>query len=123
MAGIEFAGHAFDLSSLEDTYRPLLDVRGKGADIARAALDAIDRFRASERGMADLSELMLACQVPRKSKAFDQGMVDLLKAEIADAFANGVIAYGGAARENLVARAGMCQSPPRDDTLRLQHIN
>lgn len=103
MAGIEFAGHAFDLSSLEDVYRPLLDVRGKGADIARAALDAIDRFRASERGMADLSELMLACQVPRKSKAFDQGMVDLLKAEIADAFANGVIAYGGAAVDELRA--------------------
>ena len=96
-----------DLASLADAYRPCLGASRAAAEKAQAALDAIDTFEQSDRTMADACRLMMACGMPRASKAFPKEQVALLKAEAGEAFVNLVLACGGPALDELetLARA------------------
>ena len=91
-----------DLSSLADAYRPCLEASKKAADVARTALEAIERFEESDRTRDDLAACMLACEMPRASKAFPTEQVALLKAEAGDAFVNAYVACGSDALDELM---------------------
>ena len=102
---VHFAAGSLDMSSLADAYRPCLEASAGAAETARVALDAIDTFEASEKTYLDLCACMLACGMPRPSKAFSKEQVALLKAEAADTFINAMVACGRPATEQLMALA------------------
>ena len=107
MDDVRLARGHLDLSSLADAYRPCLETSRSAAEKAQIALDAIDAFEQSDRTMADACRLMMACGMPRASKAFPKEQVALLKAEAGEAFINVVLACGGPALDELegLARA------------------
>ena len=96
---------AVDFSGLMDAYRPCLGASPKAAEIARTALDALEAFLEGPQTRGDLAACMLACGVPRASKAFPKEQVAWLKAEAADAFVNAYLALGGPALDELLALA------------------
>ena len=102
---IRLARGAIDFSGLMDAYRLCLGASPKAGEIARIALDALEAFLEGPQTRGDLAACMLACGMPRASKAFPKEQVDLLKAEAADAFINAYLAVGGAALDELLALA------------------
>lgn len=94
-----------DTSALADAYRAALGASKATTEKAQVALDAIDAFEASGKTMEDAARLMMSCGMPRASKAFPKEQVELLKAEVADAFINIVLACGGPALDALVGLA------------------
>ncbi len=102
---IDLIRGSVDFSGLMDAYRQCLGASAKAAETARTALDAIESYLAGPRTRGDLAACMLACGMPRASKAFPKEQVALLKAEAADAFVNAYIATGGAALDELLGLA------------------
>lgn len=96
---------AVDFSGLMDAYRQCLGASAKAAETARTALDALEAYLDGPRTRGDLAACMLACDMPRPSKAFPKEQVALLKAEAADAFINAYLALGGPALDELLALA------------------
>ncbi len=96
---------AVDFSGLMDAYRQCLDASPKAAETARLALDALEAYEDGPQTRGDLAACMLACGMPRPSKAFPKEQVALLKAEAADAFINAYLALGGPALDELLALA------------------
>lgn len=105
MDDVRVARGSADTSALADAYRAALGTSPKASEIAQTALEAIDAFDASDGTMADAARLMMACAMPRASKAFPKEQVALLKAEAADTFINVSLACGGAALDGLMALA------------------
>ncbi len=102
---IRLARGSVDFSGLMDAYRQCLGASAKAAETARAAIDALEAYLEGPQTRGDLAACMLACGMPRPSKAFPKEQVALLKAEAADAFVNAYLAVGGAALDELVALA------------------
>ncbi len=102
---IKFARGSVDFSGLLDAYRPCLEASAKAAETAQAAIAAIEAYLAGPRTRDDLAACMLACGMPRASKAFPKEQVALLKAEAADAFINAYIATGADALDELMGLA------------------
>ena len=102
---IKFARGSVDFSGLLDAYRPCLEASAKAAETAQAAIAAIEAYLAGPRTRDDLAACMLACGMPRASKAFPKEQVALLKAEAADAFVNAYIATGADALDELMGLA------------------
>ena len=103
---IEMVEGAVDFSALMDAYQALAEVgSAKGAELARAAIDALTAFEGGKRTVADLTACMMACGIPRATKAFPKEQVAWLKAEAADAFVNAYIATGKQAMAQLLALA------------------
>lgn len=94
-----------DFSGLMDAYRQCLGASAKAAETARIALDALEAYGCGPQTRGDLAACMLACGMPRPSKAFPKEQVALLKAEAADAFINAYLALGGPALDELLALA------------------
>lgn len=94
-----------DFSGLMDAYRQCLGASAKAAETARIALDALEAYGCGPQTRGDLAACMLACGMPRPSKAFPKEQVALLKAEAADAFINAYLALGGSALDELLALA------------------
>lgn len=94
-----------DFSGLMDAYRQCLGASAKAAETARIALDALEAYGCGPQTRGDLAACMLACGMPRPSKAFPKEQVALLKAEAADAFSNAYLALGGPALDELLALA------------------
>lgn len=94
-----------DFSGLMDAYRQCLGASAKAAETARIALDALEAYGCGPQTRGDLAACMLACDMPRPSKAFPKEQVALLKAEAADAFINAYLALGGSALDELLALA------------------
>ena len=94
-----------DFSGLMDAYRQCLGASAKAAETARIALDALEAYGCGPQTRGDLAACMLACGMPRPSKAFPREQVALLKAEAADAFINAYLALGGPALDELLALA------------------
>ena len=92
-----------DFSGLMDAYRQCLGASAKAAETARIALDALEAYGCGPQTRGDLAACMLACGMPRPSKAFPKEQVALLKAEAADAFINAYLALGGPALDELLA--------------------
>lgn len=105
MDDVRVARGQADTSALADAYRAALGASKAATEKAQVALDAIDAFEASGKTMEDAARLMMSCSMPRASKAFPKGQVELLKAEAADAFINIVLACGGPALDALVGLA------------------
>ena len=105
MDDVRVARGQADTSALADAYRSALGASKAATEKAQVALDAIDAFEASGKTMADAARLMMSCAMPRASKAFPKEQVELLKAEVADAFINIVLACGGPALDALVGLA------------------
>ncbi len=102
---IKFARGSVDFSGLLDAYRPCLEASAKAAETAQAAIAAIEAYLTGPRTRDDLAACMLACGMPRASKAFPKEQVALLKAEAADAFINAYIATGADALDELMGLA------------------
>ena len=94
-----------DFSGLMDAYRQCLGASAKAAETARIALDALEAYQDGPQTRGDLAACMLACGMPRPSKAFPKEQVALLKAEAADAFINAYLALGGPALDELLGLA------------------
>lgn len=94
-----------DFSGLMDAYRQCLGASAKAAETARIALDALEAYGCGPQTRGDLAACMLACGMPRPSKAFPKEQVALLKAEAADAFINAYLALGGPALDELLGLA------------------
>ena len=94
-----------DFSGLMDAYRQCLGASTKAAETARIALDALEAYGCGPQTRGDLAACMLACGMPRPSKAFPKEQVALLKAEAADAFINAYLALGGPALDELLGLA------------------
>ena len=94
-----------DFSGLMDAYRQCLGASAKAAETARIALDALEAYGSGPQTREDLAACMLACGMPRPSKAFPKEQVALLKAEAADAFINAYLALGGSALDELLGLA------------------
>lgn len=94
-----------DFSGLMDAYRQCLGASAKAAETARIALDALEAYLDGPRTRGGLAACMLACDMPRPSKAFPKEQVALLKAEAADAFINAYLALGDSALDELLALA------------------
>lgn len=94
-----------DFSGLMDAYRQCLGASAKAAETARIALDALEAYGCGPQTRGDLAACMLACGMPRPSKAFPKEQVALLKAEAADAFINAYLALGGPVLDELLALA------------------
>ena len=75
---IRLARGAIDFSGLMDAYRLCLGASPKAGEIARIALDALEAFLEGPQTRGDLAACMLACGMPRASKAFPKEQVDLL---------------------------------------------
>ena len=102
---IDFVRGTADFSGLMDAYRQCLGASAKAAETARIALDALEAYESGPQTRGDLASCMLACGMPRPSKAFPKEQVALLKAEAADAFVNAYLALGGPALDELLALA------------------
>ncbi|MDY2776990.1 MAG: UvrD-helicase domain-containing protein [Collinsella sp.] len=102
---VRLVGGGIDLSGLMDAYRQCLDTTPKAAEVARAALQALEAFLAGPRTREDLAACILACDIPRASKALPKEQVALLKAEAADAFVNAYLACGSDALDELLSLA------------------
>ncbi len=59
-----------DFSGLMDAYRQCLGASAKAAETARIALDALEAYGCGPQTRGDLAACMLACGMPRPSKAF-----------------------------------------------------
>lgn len=94
-----------DFSGLMDAYRQCLGASAKAAETARIALDALEAYGCGPQTRGDLAACMLACGMPRPSRAFPKEQVALLKAEVADAFINAYLALGGPALDELLGLA------------------
>lgn len=94
-----------DFSGLMDAYRQCLGASAKAAETARIALDALEAYGCGPQTRGDLAACMLACGMPRPSKAFPKEQVALLRAEAADAFINAYLALGGPALDELLGLA------------------
>ena len=94
-----------DFSGLMDAYRQCLGASAKAAETARIALDALEAYGCGPQTRGDLAACMLACGMPRPSKAFPKEQVAWLKAEAADAFINAYLALGGPALDELLGLA------------------
>ncbi len=93
------------VSSLADAYRACLDASPKAAEIGREAICAIEAYEASERTPEDLAACMMSCAIPRASKALPKEQIELLRADVADAFINAYLARGADALDALMALA------------------
>lgn len=102
---IKIARGSVDFSGLMDAYRQCLGASAKAAETARIALDALEAFLDGPQTRGDLAACMLACGMPRPSKAFPKEQVALLKAEAANAFVNAYLAVGDCAFEELLGLA------------------
>lgn len=106
MDDIHLVRGTIELGGMADACRAIIAdfPRQKAADGARAILDAIDAFEASERTYDDVMRLIAACKLPRaQGKAKDA--VLLLGAEAADALVNAVLAAGAPALDELMVLA------------------
>ena len=132
MDGVHLARGAGDLSSLADAYRACLDASPKAAEIGRRAIAAIDAYQAGERTVADLAACMMACDIPRPSKALPREQLDLLRADAADSFINAWLQAGAPVLDALMALAREVEAEYRslkreasaldsDDLLRLAY--
>ena len=107
MEGVHLLRGKVDFSGLRDCYRELAGGTPKQAELAQAALAALDAFESGPQGAVELAACMMACtkKTPSSSKAFSKEQVALLKAEVADAFINAYLACDGAAVEQLLELA------------------
>lgn len=101
MSDVHMARGAVDFSALRDAYRALLSGTATQAEIARAAMEALDAFEDGPRDMRALARCMMSCGVPRAAGKVKEQVV-LLKAEFADAFLNAAVAVGASALDELM---------------------
>ncbi len=101
MSDVHMARGAVDFSALRDAYRTLLSGTAVQAEIARAAMEALDAFEDGPRDMRALARCMMSCGVPRAAGKVKE-QVALLKAEFADAFLNAAVAVGAPALDELM---------------------
>ena len=99
--GLEFIRGRADLSGMADAYQALAENgTKKGAELAAGALAAIQAYEEGGRTWEDLVALMAACEkMPVKSAGFPAESVAWLKAEVADAMVNAVVASDEATGE------------------------
>ena len=106
MDDIHLVRGSFELGGMADACRAIIAdfPRQKAAEGARAILDAIDAFEASERTYDDVMRLIAACKLPRAQGKVKDAVL-LLAAEAADALVNAVLAAGSPALDELMALA------------------